>query len=233
MRSLAFGLLFALAPSLAAGDGIPWTERPVEALQTARSNGRPVLVDLWAVWCTPCLLMDQTTYRDPGVLRLVDSFVPLKIDVDVQGAFADRYEVAGYPTVLFLDGEGRELSRLTGLVEAPELIRRLETIRAGYTAYLEAADRPDDPEALLATALYLMDADNPDGASARLRRARRLVGDADPALHDEIEMALARALSLDGRDGAAARRYRRLSEHGATPGLRDRARAALAGLERD
>ena len=135
--------------------------------------------------------------------------------------------------MLFLDGQGRELSRLTGLVEPAAMIRRLEKVREGYPAYLDAADREDDPDALLRAALYLMDLGNADAASTRLKRARRLLDDGDPAARDEIELALARALWLDGREGAAARRYRKLAEQAANAGLRARARTALEELESD
>lgn len=79
------------------------------------SHQHPVLVDLWAEWCSPCLviapILKQFIAENEGEMLLV------KVEVDADDGenmkLAGRYSVRGFPTViLFVDGE--EKGRFSG-----------------------------------------------------------------------------------------------------------------------
>ena len=106
----------------------------------AERTGKPVLVNIWAAWCPPCKTMDETTYRDPDVCEAIENFVPLKVNADLHQLFIMKYRIDGYPTVLVLDGDGQEITRLIGLVDAPVMLDSLEKIHAEYEDYLEAKE---------------------------------------------------------------------------------------------
>ena len=54
-----------------------------EAFEAARALDRPVLVDVGAVWCHWCHVMDETTYSDPEVASFINEhFIPIKVDRD-------------------------------------------------------------------------------------------------------------------------------------------------------
>ena len=79
----------------------------------AASRQRPVLVDLWAEWCSPCIVIAPILKQ---VIESLDGAVALaKVEVD-EGEnmkLAGRYKVRGFPTViLFRDGE--EQGRFSG-----------------------------------------------------------------------------------------------------------------------
>lgn len=177
--SVVLPVLVALAASaaLAAEEGgIPWTDDVKKAFAAAKQEGKPVLLDTWAVWCAPCKLMDQTTYKDKTVVEAALRFVPLKVDADVHKTIIQRYQIDAFPTVLFLDGEGREITRLLGFVDAKKLLPALQTVARGYPDYMKMMAGGNDPDAQSTVGRYLLAAGNPDGRRVLATRAQ---GDPD------------------------------------------------------
>ncbi len=91
------------------------------------SHTKPVLVDLWAEWCSPCLVIA------PILLQLIDEYegevLLAKVEVDKGDGenmkLAGHYRVRGFPTViLFIDGE--EKGRFSGAKPLPFLRQFLE-----------------------------------------------------------------------------------------------------------
>jgi tetratricopeptide (TPR) repeat protein/thiol-disulfide isomerase/thioredoxin len=146
-RAAAFALLTATSPAVAAGTAprmtVPFlTGRPfAEALRTATAEKKHVLVDVYAVWCGPCKLMDRTTFSDPAVGAWVGAnFVAVKMDAERgEGRrLAQRYMVTSFPTILFLDAKGNELDRLTAVYPPEAFLTTGRNILAGKTPLLEA-----------------------------------------------------------------------------------------------
>ncbi len=112
-----------------------------EALRKARAEKKDVLVDVYAVWCGPCKLMDRTTFSDPAVGAWVRAhFVPVKVDAEKgEGRrLSQRYMVSAFPTVLFLDAAGDEIDRLTAVYPPDSFVTTGRNILAGKTPLLEA-----------------------------------------------------------------------------------------------
>ncbi len=91
---------------------MPWGE---EAFERARRAARPILLDIGAVWCHWCHVMDRESYEDPETARLVNElFVPVKVDRDERPDVDARYQRAvqaisgqgGWPLTAFLTPEG-------------------------------------------------------------------------------------------------------------------------------
>lgn len=93
-----------------AVSAIAWHTDYATALAEARRTDRPVLVDFAADWCPPCITMNHEVWPDAEVAALVArGYVALKVDIDAQPDVAERYQVAGIPSVLVIDHEGRVL----------------------------------------------------------------------------------------------------------------------------
>lgn len=130
-RALAGILLMTLSLGLgvsAAGreDGpIHWQDWSEATFERARRENRFVLLDLEAVWCHWCHVMDTTTYRDPDVVALIDArFVPVRVDQDARPDLSNRYEDYGWPATVVLDGGGQEIMKFQGYIP-PERMRAL------------------------------------------------------------------------------------------------------------
>lgn len=99
----------------AAGQAIDWYPWGEEPFAAAKSAGRPILLDIGASWCHWCHVMDETTYSDPEVARLLAShFVAIKVDRDEHPEIDRRYQrqvgtltgEGGWPLTAFLTPEG-------------------------------------------------------------------------------------------------------------------------------
>ena len=82
----------------------PWGER---AFQEAQVADKPVLLAISAVWCHWCHVMDETSYSDPEVIRLINErYVPIRVDNDERPDVNRRYNMGGWPTTAFLTPDG-------------------------------------------------------------------------------------------------------------------------------
>lgn len=92
----------------------PWNEA---TFALARKLKRPILIDIGAVWCHWCHIMDQTTYADAKVAEMVNgNFVPVKIDTDerpdIDGYYqtaAQNFSAGGWPLTCFATPDGAPL----------------------------------------------------------------------------------------------------------------------------
>ena len=105
-----------------------WLQQDLEnALARAKAADKPVLVDVYAEWCAECKELDARTWPDPQVAAWVrDKAVAVRIDTyAVRQDLAKRLGILGYPTVLLLDGDGRELRRVVGFQDPAAMLRFL------------------------------------------------------------------------------------------------------------
>src|SRR5262245_43263274 len=89
----------------------PWSE---EAFDDARVQDKPILLGISAVWCHWCHVMDETTYSDDEVIKLVnDRFVAVRVDNDLRPDINARYNMGGWPTTAFLTPGGEVMAGMT------------------------------------------------------------------------------------------------------------------------
>jgi thioredoxin 2 len=87
--------------------------------QIARST-IPVLVDVWAPWCGPCLMMAPA--YEAASRELEPQVRLIKLNSDAEQAVASRLGIQGIPTmILFLDGQ--EIGRTSGAISAIQIVR--------------------------------------------------------------------------------------------------------------
>lgn len=97
----------------------------------AASQGKKVMLDLYADWCVACKEFEKYTFPDPNVKAKLSEMVVLQVDMTKNSAANDElmkhFQVLGLPTILFFDEQGNEMSqsRVTGFMKAEPFLQWL------------------------------------------------------------------------------------------------------------
>jgi len=100
----------------AAHQPIEWHEWGEEAFEKARAQQKPVLLDIGAVWCHWCHVIDRESYENPEIAALINElYIAVKVDRDERPDVDSRYQSAvsaisgqgGWPLTAFLTPEGK------------------------------------------------------------------------------------------------------------------------------
>ena len=74
---------------------IRWFQWGEEAFAAAQRENKPMLLDIGAVWCHWCHVMDRESYEDPEIARMVnENFIAVKVDRDERPDIDSRYQAA-------------------------------------------------------------------------------------------------------------------------------------------
>jgi len=127
----------------AAHQPIDWYEWGEGAFARAKAEDKPILLDIGAVWCHWCHVIDRESYENPSTAKIINEyFVPVKVDRDERPDVDSRYQSAisaisgqgGWPLTGFLMPDGRPFYGGT------------------YFPPLDTGGRPSFPRVLLAVA---------------------------------------------------------------------------------
>lgn len=137
-RVLALVLLLLSAPLFAATEskpgGIKWEQWSDEVFERAAREKRYVILDLEAVWCHWCHVMEEKTYSDPKVIELIKSkYIAVRVDQDSRPDIARRYENYGWPATVVFNAEGEgggivEIVKRRGFLAPEVMLSMLEEI---------------------------------------------------------------------------------------------------------
>src|SRR5262249_7299214 len=105
---------------------IKWLSSEEEAKAKAAAEGKPMLIDFGAEWCTACKEMEHKTFPDPSVRTAAQAFVNVKADMtDDENAETQRltkkYDIKGLPTIVMFDKGGKEVIRFNEEVHPEKL----------------------------------------------------------------------------------------------------------------
>ena len=137
MRRLII-LLFCLALSRSAAAAteekkssasIDWREWSDEIFAQAEKEHRFVLLDLGAVWCHWCHVMEEITYRDPKVIALIKQrYIAVRVDQDSRPDLSNRYENYGWPATVVFNSDGSEIVKRQGYIPPKPMASMLQAI---------------------------------------------------------------------------------------------------------
>lgn len=103
-----------------------------QALKIAAQQQRPVLLDVYAEWCTPCIALTQQTFPVANVIEQLTKFTRLKANVTANNttdiALMQYLNVIGFPSLLFWDNQGNPLpqAKISGFINADKFNHHLQ-----------------------------------------------------------------------------------------------------------
>ena len=127
-------MVLVASPSLAQEQAAPkphlnWQPWSDQVFADAKRQNRFVLLDLEAVWCHWCHVMDANTYSDPTVIKLLQSrYIVVKADQDSRPDLSARYEDYGWPATIVFDAGGHEIVKRQGYLAPDEMSSMLQAI---------------------------------------------------------------------------------------------------------
>ncbi|MCO4292845.1 DUF255 domain-containing protein [Solitalea sp. MAHUQ-68] len=96
-----------------------------EVLAEAKKQNKLIFFDAYTSWCGPCKVMANTVFKTDSVADFFNqTFVNLKVDMEKgEGPkLKDRFDVAAYPTLLFIDGDGNLVHKIVGSAPVNEFM---------------------------------------------------------------------------------------------------------------
>lgn len=114
-------------------EGIKWQEYDADLIE---QTDRPVILDFYADWCIPCIELERQTYTDEDVIASTDNFIRMKVDLtrydsERSEKLRKQYDIAGVPTVIFLDSDGNEIreARVVGFLGPESFLKKVKTAK--------------------------------------------------------------------------------------------------------
>ena len=122
--AIALVVVSFFAPISSSSTSIQWCTYN-DGLNLAKEQNKPIMIHFTADWCGWCKKLDTETYTDNRVIGELDNFVCTKVDIDENKQIANRYNVAGIPTIVFIDVEEDEIHRIVGYRGPDEFLNEM------------------------------------------------------------------------------------------------------------
>ncbi|MGA2602799.1 MAG: thioredoxin family protein, partial [Verrucomicrobiia bacterium] len=194
--------------------GIRWVRTLAEAKEKARQLKNPVLAYVFLRGSDYCEKLEEGVLADKSVVAAAEEFVCVRIDAAKDADETRRLDVRGAPTILFLNGEGNEMSRVAGLVDKEPLLTKLSEAKRSKLTFREARrlamQNPGDVQANWKVAETYLEEGNEDLAEPHLRNVIEHDEDNQYGYTDKAMFALGFALGKRGEYGPAAYSFEKL-----------------------
>jgi periplasmic divalent cation tolerance protein len=206
---------------------IRWVGTLGQAEQNARRLKNPVLAYVFLRGSDYCEKLEQGVLADKSVVAAAEEFVCVRIDATKDADETRRLDVRGAPTILFLDGEGNEMSRVAGLVDKEQLLAKMSEAKRSKLTFREARRlamrNPGDVQANWKVAETYLEEGNEDLAEPHLRNVIGHDEENQYGYTDKAMFALGFALGKRGEYGQAAYSFEKLLER--WPNYKDKDKA--------
>lgn len=107
-----------------------WHTSLPRAIRLAQKTSRPIVLDIYAPWCPYCRKMQGEVYPSSSIKKLLDDFVLVRIDGEKNRPVSAKYRVTGFPTIVFLDKNGKKISINRGFTTKSAMKTKLMEILA-------------------------------------------------------------------------------------------------------
>lgn len=103
---------------------------PKLAILKARTENKPLFIDFYGNWCPPCNVLEETVFSHPTFKTYQQKMVFLKLDADLPASWElkSKFQVKGYPTIIFTTPQLEEIQRITGNLEPQNFFSKMNFV---------------------------------------------------------------------------------------------------------
>lgn len=204
-----------------------WVRTLPDALKQGRELKKPVLAYFFLPDSEYCRKLEEGLFSDRAVLDETEKFVCARVNAAAEASATRKFDVRGAPTILLLDADGNEMSRVTGLVEKPALVAKLSDARRSKLTFREAKrlaqHNPADVQANWKVAEGYLEEGREDLAEQHLRNVVEHDGENRYGYTDNAMFALGYCLGRRGEYAQAVYSFEHLLER--WPNFKDKGKA--------
>ncbi|MCD0471137.1 co-chaperone YbbN [Flavobacterium sp. JAS] len=102
-----------------------WYTSFEEAQKMALTTNKLIIIDFTAKWCGPCKEMELQSWNDVQVENVLQNYIKLKIDIDLNRDIAIKYQIRAIPDMVIIDGNGKVVHRFFGYQNPSKLKNEL------------------------------------------------------------------------------------------------------------
>src|SRR5262245_44423383 len=159
IKAIRKAVMIRFSPNPNRAHLIRWYDWGEEAFRQAETQNKPVMLFLSAFWCRICQRMDEGAFSDDDNIALLNAFfIGVRVENAQRPDVDTRYNLNGWPTIVFMTPAG-ELLSATNYLPSEEFGTLLARVYAGYQQKLETsaatATGRDTPREAAARAVYV------------------------------------------------------------------------------
>ncbi len=169
-----------------------------EVLSKAKAESKVLMIDFYTDWCKWCVELDKKVYTNSEVADFANkNQVNWKIDAEKGEGIelAKKFQVAGYPTVVFVDGNGDEIDRIVGYLPVKDFLPAMKDFVSGKNTLksLQAtlSANANDIEANFRLGKKTLEVGNAGDAKKYLEKVVSLDSENNSGWTDDAELYLA------------------------------------------
>lgn len=132
---------------------LKWIHNLDEGIATAGKENKPVMIDTYADWCIACKELEEYTFSDAEVAKILENYVLVKLDftkmTEEDKKVQSALKIKGMPTLILLNSEGKETHRTSGFLNKEEFLGFLEAKVGWFEQLVERLKQELEKQSLL------------------------------------------------------------------------------------
>ncbi|MCE1164561.1 MAG: thioredoxin fold domain-containing protein [Bacteroidetes bacterium] len=168
-----------------------------EVLAKAKAENKVLMIDFFTDWCKWCVELDKKVYTNSEVADFANAKqINWKIDAEKGEGIdlAKKFNVSGYPTIVFVNGDGNEIDRIIGYFPAKDFLQTMKDYNEGKNtlpSIKSALEKsPDDVEANFKMGKKISDYGEMEKAKSYLDKVVKLDPDNKAGYTDDAELMI-------------------------------------------